>query len=195
MNFHKKLDEFYDFISKKTLSPPFQRSDLEYYHLIRNTFYHEGKNIVPSVRDLEGVEEAAEWMFKKMFDIDLDAEISLYSEIKVNITDAKVELAVKQPIKIDHISSTDLGNDDFSVELFIVPRRDDVNLVNITTNPEICIIINDNNGNLFLGKEIKGDNKQVIVLTGKFEKGKEYEFDLEFFCVNMKFHEKHIFKI
>ncbi len=82
-----------------------------------------------------------------------------------------------------------MENNEFSVKFTIEPRRDAVNLVNITSSPETNFIIEDNDEHLVLGNEIKGDDNQVIFVIGTFEKGKEYEFDFEFFCIDLYFHD------
>ena len=69
-NYHSQLDFFFDeFMKSSGKRPQIARQTFIYYHNLRNNLYHEGKNFIPTERDIKGAREAALYIFSTLFNI------------------------------------------------------------------------------------------------------------------------------
>ena len=72
-NYYSMLDFFFDIFLKNTdIKPLFSKQNVIHYHKLRNDLYHEGKNFVPSERDIQGIRTAAIYIFSTLFSVDGD---------------------------------------------------------------------------------------------------------------------------
>jgi hypothetical protein len=72
VNYYKKLQFLQAYVSQvgKPLLVPL--TDIVYYHNIRNELYHEGKTLIPSDLDIQGIREVALWVFSTLFEVDAE---------------------------------------------------------------------------------------------------------------------------
>lgn len=69
-NYHSLLSFFFDkFIKDSGQKPLIDKSDIIHYHDLRNNLYHEGKYLVPSIRDIRGARAAALYVFSSLFSV------------------------------------------------------------------------------------------------------------------------------
>ena len=69
-NYHTLLDFFFDeFLKTSNEIPPIAKNIVIHYHTLRNELYHDGKNLVPSEHDIQGIHEAALYIFSMLFKI------------------------------------------------------------------------------------------------------------------------------
>lgn len=84
-NFHTKLDFIDIECESRQAFPRIDREYLVWYHDQRNEQYHGGKSQTPSRHDLEGIREAAFWVFTMLFDVhglseELETELYLMTK-------------------------------------------------------------------------------------------------------------------
>ncbi|MDV6318678.1 hypothetical protein [Chromohalobacter sp. HP20-39] len=68
-NFHSKLDFFESEIDRRGLTPKIGKDLMVWYHDHRNEQYHGGSRGVPEQETLDGIREAALWVFSVLFEI------------------------------------------------------------------------------------------------------------------------------
>lgn len=69
-NYHTLLNFFFDeFLLATKQTSPIEKNRLIHYHSLRNNLYHEGKSVVPTVRDIEGAHRATLFVFSSLFHI------------------------------------------------------------------------------------------------------------------------------
>jgi len=79
--YHSKINFFYQEIAKRKLEIIVEKDEVIYYHQMRNDQYHGGATGVPETFKLEGIREAALWVFSVLFDTPRPEEL-LESRIK-----------------------------------------------------------------------------------------------------------------
>jgi len=78
-NYHTKLDFFEDFILTLNETVEITRDEIIWYHQLRNELYHSGNGMVPEERSINGIRQAALWVFSKLFNV--DSEVLLQTEV------------------------------------------------------------------------------------------------------------------
>lgn len=68
-NYHTKIDFFMIEIQQRSVPCTCEKADIVWYHEVRNGQYHGGGATVPQARELEGVRNAAYWIFGVLFDV------------------------------------------------------------------------------------------------------------------------------
>lgn len=68
-NYHTKLDFFYQEVGTRNLPELVEKADIIFYHQNRNDQYHNGGAGVPELHKLEGIRQAAIWIFSTLFDV------------------------------------------------------------------------------------------------------------------------------
>lgn len=68
-NYHTKLDFFYQEVGNRSLPELVEKADIIFYHQNRNDQYHNGGAGVPELHKLEGIRQAAIWIFSTLFDV------------------------------------------------------------------------------------------------------------------------------
>ena len=68
-NYHTKLDFFYQEVGNRGLPELVEKVDIIFYHQNRNDQYHNGGAGVPELHKLEGIRQAAIWIFSTLFDV------------------------------------------------------------------------------------------------------------------------------
>jgi hypothetical protein len=81
-NYHTKIDFFLEEVSLRELSLVCDKAEFVWYHKVRNDQYHKGEPTVPQGEDLQGIREAALWVFSVLFDIE-DTEQRLAQEMNL----------------------------------------------------------------------------------------------------------------
>lgn len=84
-NYHTKVDFFLLEIQQRTLTLECEKSEIVWYHDVRNGQYHSGGATVPQARDLSGIRKAAFWVFSVLFDVP-DTEQLIESHIRQRLT-------------------------------------------------------------------------------------------------------------
>ena len=79
-NYHTKLDFFFDEVTTRALALRCNKDEIIWYHGVRNDQYHAGRPSIPSERDLNGVRDAAFWIFEVLYDV-TDVETLITDEI------------------------------------------------------------------------------------------------------------------
>ena len=69
-NFHSKVEFFINEVASRALPVVCDRAKFIWYHEVRNGQYHVGGATIPQTRELEGIREAAMWVFSVLFEID-----------------------------------------------------------------------------------------------------------------------------
>lgn len=69
-NYHTKIDFFIEEVSSRALPLVCDKADFIWYHKVRNGQYHTGGPTIPQGQELEGIREAALWVFSILFDIE-----------------------------------------------------------------------------------------------------------------------------
>lgn len=69
-NFHSKVGFFIGEVASRGLPVVCDQATFIWYHEVRNGQYHVGGATVPQARELEGIREAATWVFSVLFEID-----------------------------------------------------------------------------------------------------------------------------
>jgi hypothetical protein len=69
-NFHSKVEFFVNEVTIRGLPIVCDRAKFIWYHDVRNGQYHVGGATIPQARELEGIREAAIWVFSTLFEID-----------------------------------------------------------------------------------------------------------------------------
>lgn len=69
-NFHSKVAFFIDEVNSRGLPVVCDQAKFIWYHAVRNGQYHVGGATIPQARELEGIREAAMWVFSVLFEID-----------------------------------------------------------------------------------------------------------------------------
>jgi hypothetical protein len=68
-NFHTKLDFLEIEVTERGADVVCSKADFIWYHDVRNNQYHVGGATIPQANDLQGIREAALWVFSLLFDI------------------------------------------------------------------------------------------------------------------------------
>jgi len=68
-NYHTKLDFFYQEVGTRSLPELVEKADIIFYHQNRNDQYHNGGAGVPELHKLEGIRQAAIWIFSTLFEV------------------------------------------------------------------------------------------------------------------------------
>jgi len=79
-NYHSKIDFFIEEVSSRGLSLVCDKAEFVWYHKVRNGQYHTGDPTIPQGEDVEGIREAALWVFGVLFEIE-DMEQRLAREM------------------------------------------------------------------------------------------------------------------
>jgi hypothetical protein len=79
-NYHSKIDFFMHEVSSRSLALVCDKGDFVWYHEVRNGQYHTGGATIPQGEVLEGIREAALWVFSVLYDIE-DTEQRLAREM------------------------------------------------------------------------------------------------------------------
>src|SRR4051812_42241733 len=66
-NYHTKIDFFMAEIQKRAIGCKCEKAEIVWYHEVRNGQYHGGGATVPQARELDGVRNAALWIFSVLF--------------------------------------------------------------------------------------------------------------------------------
>ena len=69
-NFHSKVEFLISEVTTRGLPIVCDLAKFVWYHDVRNGQYHVGGATVPQARELEGIREAAMWVFSVLFEID-----------------------------------------------------------------------------------------------------------------------------
>ncbi len=69
VNYHTKIDFFLTEVANRNLQVVCEKSDIVWYHEVRNGQYHSGGATVPQARELDGIRNAAFWIFGVLFDV------------------------------------------------------------------------------------------------------------------------------
>lgn len=80
-NYHTKLDFFYQEITTRSIPEIIEKADIIFYHQNRNDQYHNGGAGVPELHKLEGIRQAAIWVFSTLFDV-TDSENILREKVE-----------------------------------------------------------------------------------------------------------------
>lgn len=70
INFHSKVEFFVREVAARNLAVVCDRAKFIWYHDVRNGQYHVGGATIPQARELEGIREAAIWVFSVLFETD-----------------------------------------------------------------------------------------------------------------------------
>lgn len=81
-NYHTKIDFFIQEVSSRGLALVCDKAEFVWYHEVRNGQYHTGGATIPQGQELEGIREAAIWVFSILYDIE-DTEQRLAQEMAV----------------------------------------------------------------------------------------------------------------
>jgi hypothetical protein len=68
-NFHSKVEFFINEVTSRGLPIVCDQAKFIWYHDVRNGQYHVGGATIPQARELEGIREAAMWVFSVLFEI------------------------------------------------------------------------------------------------------------------------------
>jgi len=68
-NFHSKVEFFINEVTTRGLPVVCDPAKFIWYHDVRNGQYHVGGATIPQARELEGIREAAIWVFSVLFEI------------------------------------------------------------------------------------------------------------------------------
>jgi hypothetical protein len=68
-NYHSKIEFFINEVTSRGLQVVCDRAKFIWYHDVRNGQYHVGGATIPQARELEGIREAAIWVFAVLFEI------------------------------------------------------------------------------------------------------------------------------
>ena len=79
-HYHSKIDFFIEEVSSRGLPLICDKAEFVWYHKVRNGQYHTGDPTIPQGEDLEGIREAALWVFGVLYDIE-DTEQRLTREM------------------------------------------------------------------------------------------------------------------
>jgi hypothetical protein len=69
-NFHSKVEFFINEVTTRKLAVVCDQAKFVWYHEVRNGQYHVGGATIPQARELDGIREAAMWVFSVLFEID-----------------------------------------------------------------------------------------------------------------------------
>jgi hypothetical protein len=69
-NFHSKVEFFINEVTSRGLPTVCDLAKFVWYHDVRNGQYHVGGATIPQAREIEGIREAALWVFTVLFEID-----------------------------------------------------------------------------------------------------------------------------
>jgi len=79
-NYHTKIDFFIHEVSSRGLALVCDKAEFVWYHEVRNGQYHTGGATIPQGQELEGIREAAIWVFSTLYGIE-DTEQRLAQEM------------------------------------------------------------------------------------------------------------------
>lgn len=109
-DYHTKLDFFYGEISKRGLPEHMKKDVIVWYHDQRNNQYHESYAGVPTKEVLDGIRQAAFWIFSVLF-----AYADIESKLKFDISKAKPEI-VLQSIPESYAAPKNITNSPLSTK-------------------------------------------------------------------------------
>lgn len=69
-NYHTKVEFFATEVASRSLPEICDKAKFIWYHEVRNGQYHVGGATIPQTRELEGIREAAIWVFSVLFEVD-----------------------------------------------------------------------------------------------------------------------------
>lgn len=69
-NYHSKIDFFVSEVTSRALPVVCDKAKFIWYHEVRNGQYHAGGATIPQARELEGIREAALWVFSVLFEVE-----------------------------------------------------------------------------------------------------------------------------
>ncbi len=69
-NFHSKIEFFVNEVVARKLPIVCDQAKFIWYHDVRNGQYHVGGATIPQARELDGIRQAAMWVFSVLFEID-----------------------------------------------------------------------------------------------------------------------------
>ncbi len=79
-NYHTKIDFFFTECKSRSVTPSAKKSEILWFHDVRNVQYHRGGASIPQRRELEGVREVALEVFSVLFD-EVDAQVLLEEHV------------------------------------------------------------------------------------------------------------------
>jgi len=86
-NYYTMLDFFFDkFVEVLGEAPSVSKQSFIHYHSLRNNLYHEGRNFQPTERDIQGIREAALYVFSTLFNVNGEQLLKNSSTIHGSIT-------------------------------------------------------------------------------------------------------------
>jgi len=109
-NYHTKLDFFYQELNNRNLPVLVEQAHIIFYHQNRNDQYHSGGAGVPEIHKLEGIREAAIWIFSTLFEV-ADTEIILQEKIDA---ESREENAHIREVEKDRAIDTEHGMADIA---------------------------------------------------------------------------------
>lgn len=68
-NYHTKIEFFESELQRRGVPIICDKAKFIWYHEVRNGQYHVGGATIPQARELEGIREAALWVFSVLFDV------------------------------------------------------------------------------------------------------------------------------
>ena len=68
-NFHSKIDFFINEVTTRGIPIVCNQATFIWYHEVRNGQYHAGGATIPQARELDGIREAAMWVFSVLFEV------------------------------------------------------------------------------------------------------------------------------
>lgn len=180
MHFHEKIRELMNYISIKSLKPPFTEAELLDFHSTRNKIYHEAISILPTDPNLEKIDEAAEWIFREIFNFDYPNPFEEWGTSFHNVEDRNMELDVAPKLEIiQHPKSRKINRDKRAIVLTLTKGNGDHILVDVISNNEPIISVTDGTNNA-LKIKIERETSQHIELIGYFTEGIEQEIVFTF---------------
>lgn len=103
-NYHSKLDFFFAEIGKRGLTVSFDKSEVVWYHDVRNGQYHTGGPTIPQRRELAEIRKVALEIFSILFDVP-DVE----NVLKARITELTNDNLPKRDKKTDRLIDVKYG--------------------------------------------------------------------------------------
>jgi hypothetical protein len=85
-NYHTKVDFFAAEVKRRSLPELCDTAKFVWYHEVRNGQYHVGGATVPQARELDGIRDAAIWVFSVLFEV-TDIDSLLESHLATRDTD------------------------------------------------------------------------------------------------------------
>ena len=87
INYHSLLEFFFEeFMKTSGQSPLIAKQTVIHYHNLRNNLYHEGRNFVPTERDIQGARSAALYIFSTLFNVNGEELLKCLPPLHTSIT-------------------------------------------------------------------------------------------------------------